>query len=285
MRPSLWRPPASCGGSSETQFDVDGQPRSVLLHQSQHHQDVPDIQGEQCLPDLDFRFLSPTFFQPTEFNQLEHEKRFKLVFKGLLILITVNVVLLALLAQMTEPGSLFGRVNFLSGAFFEQEDSMSKSTRMFLVVSNSITALAMVTSEICARVMRPASTITQPVCSAGFIVNTIPFFTLNFSIVLGIVVHAVTGVFFDFDFDFWLHISVLLTAILVTNKMARKHLASRLRQQIDTITIGGNNTVHPVVSIALVPLRGQTEDAPTLATLTRATERTLCPVEETNNFF
>ena len=51
MRPSLWRPPASCGGSSETQFDVDGQPRSVLLHQSQHHQDVPDIQGEQCIPD------------------------------------------------------------------------------------------------------------------------------------------------------------------------------------------------------------------------------------------
>ena len=62
MRPSLWRPPASCGGSSETQFDVDGQPRSVLLHQSQHHQDVPDIQGEQCLPDSYLRFISLTHF-------------------------------------------------------------------------------------------------------------------------------------------------------------------------------------------------------------------------------
>ena len=196
--------------------------------------------------------------------------------KSLLILITVNVVLLALLAHMTEPGSLLGRVDF------EQEDSMAKSTRMFLVFSNGITALAMVTSEICVRVMRPASTIIEPVCSAGFIVNTIPFLTLNFSIVLGIVVHAITGFFFEFDFHIWLHISALLTAILLTNKMARKHVASRLRQQIDTITIGRNNTVHPVVSIALVPLRGKTGDAPTLATPTRATEdpsRFLCPVD------
>ena len=183
---------------------------------------------------------------------------------------------------MTEPGSLLG------GADFEQEDSMAKSTRMFLVFSNGITALTMVTSEICVRVMRPASTITEPVCSTGFIVNTIPFLTLNFSIVLGIVVHAVTGFFFDFDFDIWLHICALLTAILLTNKMARNHVASRLRQQINTITIGGNNTVHPVVSIALVPLRGKTEDVPTQAILTRAIEdpsRFLCPVEDTNTRF
>ena len=142
--------------------------------------------------------------------------------KSLLILITVNVVLLALLAHMTEPGSLLGRVDL------EQEDSMAKSTRMFLVFSNGITVLAMVTSEICVRVMRPAPTIIEPVCSAGFIVNTIPFLTLNFSIVLGIVVHAITGFFFEFDFHIWLHISALLTAILLTNKMARKHVASRL---------------------------------------------------------
>ena len=50
----------------------------------------------------------------------------------------------------------------------------------------------------------------------------------------------------------------------------------RLRQQIDSFTIGGNNTVHPVVEIALVPLRSLTGPAPTLPTSTTAT---LCPVE------
>ena len=47
-------------------------------------------------------------------------------------------------------------------------------------------------------------TIIHPVCSAGFIVNKIPFFSLNFSIVLGIVVQLVTGVFFDFPVPLWL---------------------------------------------------------------------------------
>ena len=51
MLPNLRTPTAPCGGSFEVQSALDGQPRSVLLHQSQHHQDVPDIQGEQCIPD------------------------------------------------------------------------------------------------------------------------------------------------------------------------------------------------------------------------------------------
>ena len=50
----------------------------------------------------------------------------------------------------------------------------------------------------CAHVMRPASTIIHPVCSVGFIVNNIPFFSLNFSMVLGIVGQLVSGVFFEF---------------------------------------------------------------------------------------
>ena len=110
-------------------------------------------------------------------------------------------------------------------------------------------------------VMRPALTITQPVCSDGFTVNNIPFFSLNFSIVLGIVVQLVTAVFFEFLVPFWLHTSVIVATILATNKGARKHVALRLRQKIATFTIGGNNTVHPNVEIALVPLG----DAPTPA--------------------
>ena len=67
-----------------------------------------------------------------------------------------------------------------------------------------------------------------------------------------------------------LHMSVVVATILATNKGARKHVVTRLRQQIDSFTIGGNNTVHPVVEIALVPLRSLVRPAPTLPTSTSA---------------
>ena len=123
----------------------------------------------------------------------------------------------------------------------------------------------MVTAEICACLMRPASTIIHPpVCSVGLIVNSIPFFTLNLSIVLMLVVQTAT-VFFELQTSILFNISAVLTTILVTNKGARAHVAKRLRQQIDSFTIGGNNTVHPaLVEIALVPLRSLTGSAPTL---------------------
>ena len=269
MLPSLWTPTAPSGGSLEVWFDVDGPPRSVLLHQPQHQQDVPAIQGEECLPDL--IFLSSTFFQPIEFIQIQHEKRFKLVLKIILILITVYVGLFFVLAQIIEPGALFRRVYFLTGGVF---DSVTKLFAKLILFSGGITALVMVTSEICAWVMRPASTISHPVCSPGFIVNHIPFFTLNISIVFGMVGRLVAGVFFEFFAAFWFPAAVV-TSIFVTNQGARAHVASRLRQKIDTFTIGGNNTVHPVVSIALVPLRSLTGDAATLATPTRLAEDTV----------
>ena len=120
-----------------------------------------------------------------------------------------------------------------------------------------------------------SSTIIHPVCAVGFIVYNIPFFTLNFSIVLSLVVQTVTKVFFEFQSPFWLCFSAVLTCIFVTNKGARDHVATRLRQQIDSFTIGGNNTVHPVVEIAFVPLRSLAGPAPTLPT-----RATLCPVGE-----
>ena len=174
------------------------------------------------------------------------------------------------------------------GLLVEVEGSMSK---IFVLFSNGITGLAMLIVEICAYVMRPTSTISQdPVCSAGFIVNNVPFFTLNFSIGLVIVVQVVTGVFFGFLLPFWFNVSAAITSLLVTNKGARTFVGSRLRQKIDTFTIGRSNTVHPVVvSVAFLPPRSQTgPDGPTLTTLTRATvaatvtehpSRSLCPVE------
>ena len=67
MLPSHRIPTAPCGGSFKVQLDVDGPPCSLLLHRPEHQQDVPDIQGEQCLPDLIFlsiHFLSADRVQP-----------------------------------------------------------------------------------------------------------------------------------------------------------------------------------------------------------------------------
>ena len=172
-------------------------------------------------------------------------------------------------AQIVEPGALFVRVDFLTGDMLVERE-FGKAYLVFFHSSNGATVHAMVTAEICAWFMSPASTIIHPVCSVGFIVNHIPFFTLNFSIVLILVVQTVTVVFFEFRAPFWLNASVVLTTILVTNKGARAHVATRLRQQIDSFTIGGNNASHQVVEIALVPLRSLAGPAPTMPTSTIA---------------
>ena len=210
-------------------------------------------------------FFSSTFFQPIEFQQLEHEKRFKFTVILILILITVFVVSLFVVAQIIEPGALFKKLNFLTGEPVDrvEVDDVTKLCAIFILFPAGVTALAMITSEICAWVKRPASTIVHPVCSAGFIVNSIPFFSLNTSIVLAMVVRVVAIVFFEFFVSFWLTHSVIITTIFATNKLARKHVATRLRQHIDTFTIGGNSTVHPVVTIVVLPIRSLIRDAQT----------------------
>ena len=50
--------------------------------------------------------LSYNFIQLTEFNQLDHKKRFKFVFKGLLTVITVYMASLFVLLNVLELGSL-----------------------------------------------------------------------------------------------------------------------------------------------------------------------------------
>ena len=225
-------------------------------------------------------FLSSTFFQPIEFHLLEHEKRFKSLMILILVLTTVYVALFFLLAQIIGPGALFRKVDFLTDVpSLDFEDSMTKLTAIFTISPSFVTGLIMVTSEICAWVKSPSSVNVHPECSPGFIVNIIPFFTLNMSIVLAHVVRVVAAIFFKVLVPFWLNLGVVITTILVTNKLARKHVASRLRQQIDTFTIGGNNTAHPVVSIAVLPLRGQTGEAPTLGRPTRPAENTVGSIQ------
>ena len=205
------------------------------------------------------------------------------ILKGICIVITVYVGLLFVLGYFIYPGALFTGMYFLTGDISDKpEDGIGKIPLIWFISNRAVTAFAMATAELCAFVMRPKSTnvhpcaplhtasaIIQPaVCSVGFIVNNIPFFTLNLSIILIMVVQMVTNVFFEFSSPFWLNASVLVTTIFVTNKGARGHVALRLRQRIDSFTNGGN--VHPIVEIALVPLRSLAGSAPTLPTSTSA---------------
>ena len=143
-----------------------------------------------------------------EFTQIDQEKWFKFVLKGLFILITVWNVLLFVLAEIIEPGTVYASVGFLTG------DMLVEPEHYLIILGNVVTGLAMVTAEICACVMklRNASTIIHPVCSVGFIV---PFFTLDSSILLILVVQTVTMVFFEFRAPFWLTASVVLRDALV----------------------------------------------------------------------
>ena len=171
--------------------------------------------------------------------------------KGLFILITVWVVLLFGWAQIVEPGALFVRVDFLTGDMLVERE-FGKAYLVFFHSSNGATVHAMVTAEICAWFMSPASTIIHPVCSVGFIINNI----------------SVTILFLGFFAPFWLNISVVISTILVTNKGARAHVATSAGPAL----VRFSNPL-PRAS-GLVNL---TRPAPTLPTSKSAT---LCPVGE-----
>ena len=127
-----------------------------------------------------------------------------------------------------------------------------------------VTALSMLTSIACAvyvswGVKKPPS----PNPPTPIIKNNIPFSILNLAIGLGMVVSIVLNVLVSFWGVNGLQMSSVLLAMLLPNKKARKHVALRLRQLIDRFTVGGNNSVSPIVSIALV-VRAQVEDSPQL---------------------
>ena len=220
-----------------------------------------------------------------------------------MIIITLCVGLLFVLLHFLDPGSLskWGAMQ-TSGVFAAGEDSGVKTIFPLLTVALlwGLTALVMAISDVSARVMRPAApTAVHPLaCSVGLFTNNIPFFTLNFSIVIGIFVNMVMVHFFNAFGAHGVQISAILTVFLVTNKKARKHVKLRLQQKFESFTVGRsslvhgwtnsvhpsgtrlvhpsgthlvhpsgwtnwvpppswNNVRHPVVSVALVPLRDQ----------------------------
>ena len=238
--------------------------------------------------------LTHFHFQPAEFNQIEHEKRFKSIFKGLTIVITVIAISYCILAHFIEPEGFLRQVPLLDGDAATEAVSLIIPRIMVIV-----TAIVMVTSEVCAHIMRllyPASTSViplVPVCSVGFVENNIPFLTLNFSIGVVMLVKMILDMIDYTNGGIGIQFCAILVCLLASNKKARKHVMLRMRQKYDTMSIGhwtldnvtcphcdirGNNTVDPVVSIALVPLalvplaplvqrRGESSPLPTPARL------------------
>ena len=144
----------------------------------------------------------------------------------------------------------------------EVEGSSSAPVLVFHIMSGSLTALAMVGSEIFARCSLSSMPLTSN-ASTTTIINTIPFSTLNISIALTIVVNVTLNMFGVY-FGSGVQISLILAALLATNKKARKHLRGRLQRRIDSLTVGRIDSltvgrsckVEPAtIAVALVPVR------------------------------
>ena len=192
---------------------------------------------------------------------MDHEKNFETAFKGISIFITFFTFSIFVLAHMIEPGVGF---NF---SFNEEFKGWEGNVRLWLLRTVffsffTLTALVLVTSEICACTMiHPATTIVQPTsCSTNFITNPIPFVSLHICITVGFFREIILRVLFDIALPPWLVICSLLLAILATNSKAQKHVALRIRQKVAMMTVGRNNAVHPIISVALVPLSEQLRD-------------------------
>ena len=84
-------------------------------------------------------------------------------------------------------------------------------------------------------------------------INTVPFLTLNISITLTVFFGIIVNIFGVSLVN--TEPTMVLAAMLATNKMARKHLRLRFRQNMDSLTIGRTNRVEPVIAVALVPIR------------------------------
>ena len=200
------------------------------------------------------------------FYQLDHEKQFTFNMKGLFVVNTVYIASFFILGGFLEPGFGSGRVSFLSDVeVVEGPEGEVPLGLLFHRVTICVTILIMVGSELSARLMRPKSTAIHPIegPTNHFVVveNNVPFSSLNLSIVLAVIVIIVRDVVFNAFGARGIPISVVLITLLVSNKKARKHVLLRLRQKLDAIAIGGNNTVHPVVEIALAEVRDQMDDS------------------------
>ena len=208
-----------------------------------------------------------SFIQPTEFNQLDHERHFKLVSMKL-FLATLSYALSALtLSHFTGEGKETARKNF--HFFFDSGEAPFVALLMglevpethvmiyFHAISSSLTVLLMIASEIYVRFSQHGSQSISTNVSTT-IINTVPFLTLNISITLTVFFGIIVNIFGVSLVN--TEPTMVLVAMLATNKMARKHLRLRFRQNMDSLTIGRTNRVEPVIAVALVPIRETREE-------------------------
>ena len=79
--------------------------------------------------------------------------------------------------------------------------------------------------------------------SMGGITNSLPFSTLNISFALGVVFHILINVVFEEPIiHYGVLMSVMLPSLLATNRKAKKHLATRLWQHKESLTVGRNKS-------------------------------------------
>ena len=147
----------------------------------------------------------------------------------------------------------------LLAMLMDVQKSKSHLILYFHLTSGGVTGLFMIGSEIVASFSRrsqpiPANTNTTFNNNQALIINPLPFSTLNITIALTIVVNIILNIF-GLPVVNGSQLSLVLLALLVTNKKARKHLQIRFRQNMASYTVGRSSRVTPVVSIALVPIR------------------------------
>ena len=192
---------------------------------------------------------SSTFIQPTEFNALDHKRTFKIVLAGLFVFISFYVgACFGTLYQFDEAGALF-KIGWLKLTGWEAGTNTIVS--WFVRVSLGVTALSMLTSIACGVYANRGFLTPTPNPPNALVQVNIPFSTLHLAIALGIVIVIVLNVLFNLEGVGGLFMSAVLLGFLFCNREARKHVRLRLRQLIDRFTVGENNSVEPIATIAL----------------------------------
>ena len=202
-----------------------------------------------------------------------------MVFTAVSVLVSVYTAFIFILAHMiksNEGWSIFepqenssefpvAAGTYLTDCLLEENGTPRFLLAVFLFFL-AVTALVMVTSEICACTIRaPTTTIVQQCCSPGFVSNPIPFLRLHICVLLMVFKQILLRFLYNVTVPAWLVSSGLLLLILATNDKTQKHVGLRLRQKLATMIVGRNflwrNTaVHPIISIALVSTIEQSRD-------------------------
>ena len=180
---------------------------------------------------------------------------------GIFVFIIFYVsALFCILWYFDEPGAFFeiGLTGVLKygGDATKKQEAGKTLISCFTRGSSGITALSILASIACGVYANWG--VVTPTPNPPTV--NIPFNTLHLAIALGILVKVVINP----RGAGGLILSTVLSGFLLCDKKARKHVKLRLRQLIDRITVGGNNSVTPIVSIALT-VRAQVDDSPQIS--------------------